>query len=74
MEVLRFYGAEDYANALTALVRNGYRLNTWAELDHNNNIIYLINFVINTPPVPEVVVEEPKKSKKQVLNEDGNQE
>lgn len=73
MEVLRFYGAEDYANALTALVRNGYRLNTWAELDPNNNIIYLINFVINTPPVPEVI-EEPKKSKKQVLNEDGNQE
>ena len=73
METLRFYSADDFGTAVGLLARNGYHSNCWAELDQNNNIIYILSFVQpNIQPQVEVV-EEPEKQR-QVLNEDGSQE
>lgn len=77
MEPLRFYDPSDFTNTAVSLVRNGYRVISWAELDQNNNIIYLISPSIFVPPeVDQPVVDEDvdqdvkiKKSKKQILTE-----
>ena len=73
METLRFYSADDFGLAVALMARNGYHSTCWAELDQNNNIIYILNFIQpNVHPQAEVV-EEPEKQR-QVLNEDGSQE
>lgn len=63
MEILKVYGQEDFGNLVGILARAGLRCLTWAELDQNNNIIYLVQL-----PKPNPVVEEPAPQR-QVLNE-----
>lgn len=72
METLRFYSADDFGLAVALMARNGYHSNCWAELDQNNNIIYILSFI--KPNIPGVTVQEEPEKQRQVLNEDGSQE
>ncbi|MBQ6627919.1 MAG: hypothetical protein IJH65_03805 [Methanobrevibacter sp.] len=70
MDFLKFYSPDDFGSAVSLLVRNGYQMMTWAELDQNNNIVYLVRF-IQTSAGPETV--EPEKPERQILNEELNE-
>ena len=67
MDILKFYSPEDFGSAVSLLVRNGYQMMVWAELDQNNNIVYLVRFIQAAAQVQEP--EEPKPER-QILNED----
>lgn len=45
MDILRFYNPDDFSVVILALARNGYRAQSWAELDRSNNPIYLIKLL-----------------------------
>ena len=70
MDFLKFYSPDDFGSAVSLLARNGYQMMTWAELDQNNNIVYLVRF-IQTSAGPETV--EPEKPERQILNEELNE-
>lgn len=63
MENLRIYGSDEFGHLIGILLRSGYKCTSWAELDAQNNVIYLIEI---TPP--NGIVSEPQMNH-QILNE-----